>query len=204
MYTGIVEEIGIVERCSSTELTINAQLVLTDLAVKDSIAVDGICLTVINLDKHCFSVETMPETVRKTGLGYLKPGSQVNLERSLPATGRLGGHIVQGHVETCVQVLEVVDDGIGKMVTIELPEQFRPYVITKGFVALNGASLTVVEARQNTFSIALIPYTREHTNLGLLQPGSWLNLETDILGRYTVQFLQSGSSSSPYLASGLS
>ncbi|HEX3641880.1 MAG TPA: hypothetical protein VHV10_11365, partial [Ktedonobacteraceae bacterium] len=106
------------------------------------------------------------------------------------ANGRIGGHVVQGHVETCVTVLSIQEDGIGLSVEIELPVDLRPYIVSKGFVALNGVSLTVVEAKDDRFSIALIPYTREHTNLGQLQPGTKLNLETDILGRYIVQHLQ--------------
>jgi riboflavin synthase len=189
MYTGIIEEKGVVQTCSETGLVISARLVLADLAVKDSIAVDGICLTVIELGPDWFHVDTMPETLRRTTLGDLQPGSLVNLERSVPVQGRLGGHIVQGHIEASVSVLSIKEDGIGLDVEIELPSHLRPYVISKGFVALNGASLTVVEASEDRFSISLIPYTREQTNLGLIRPGTRLNLETDILGRYVVQLL---------------
>ena len=132
----------------------------------------------------------MPETLRCTNLGSLQLGAEVNLERSLAANGRIGGHVVQGHVEASVMVLSIQKDGIGLSVEIELPVHLRPYIVSKGFVALNGVSLTVVEVKDDWFSIALIPYTREHTNLGQLQPGTKLNLETDILGRYIVQHLQ--------------
>jgi riboflavin synthase len=117
-------------------------------------------------------------------------GTKVNLERSLAANGRIGGHIVQGHIEACVTVLSIQEDGIGQLVEIELPADLHPYIVSKGFIALNGASLTVVEAKDDRFSIALIPYTREHTNLGQLEPGTKLNLETDILGRYITRHLQ--------------
>jgi riboflavin synthase len=137
----------------------------------------------------------MPETIRRTRLSQLTVGSPVNLERSLLATARIGGHMVQGHIEAAVTVLSVQEDGIGVQVEITLPEPLRPYVVAKGFIALNGVSLTVVETFKDRFSIALIPYTREHTNLGQVQPGTLLNLETDILGRYVVQFLQAREAS---------
>jgi len=190
MYTGIIEEKGTVKHRSPTGLTIQADQVLEDLAVKDSVAVDGVCLTVAELGDSWFRVDTMPETLRCTNLGSLQLGAEVNLERSLAANGRIGGHVVQGHVEAGVTVLSIQKDGIGLSVEIELPVHLRPYIVSKGFVALNGVSLTVVEVKDDWFSIALIPYTREHTNLGQLQPGTKLNLETDILGRYIVQHLQ--------------
>lgn len=190
MYSGIIEEIGTVKHCSPTGLTIEANQVLGDLAIKDSIAVDGVCLTVTELGDSWFRVDTMPETLRRTNLGILPLGAKVNLERSLAANGRVGGHIVQGHVEACVTALSIQEDGIGQSVEIELPVDLRPYIVSKGFVALNGASLTVIEAKDDRFSIALIPYTREHTNLGQLKPGTKLNLETDILGRYIARHLQ--------------
>ncbi len=190
MYSGIIEEIGTVKHCNPTSLTVEANQVLDDLAVKDSIAVNGVCLTVTELGESWFHVDTMPETLRRTNLGSLPLGTKVNLERSLAANGRIGGHIVQGHVEACVTVLSIQEDGIGQLVEFELPIDLRPYIVSKGFIALNGASLTVVEAKDDRFSIALIPYTRDHTNLGQLEPGTKLNLETDILGRYIARHLQ--------------
>lgn len=190
MFTGIVEEQGTIRHCEPTALVIEADLVLQGVEVKDSIAVDGVCLTVTAQGDGWFRVETMPETLRCTALRCLQPGSSVNLERSLAANGRIGGHMVQGHVESAVAVLAVKPDGIGLCVEIELPQHLRPYIVAKGFVALNGISLTVVDVSHDRFSIALIPYTQEHTNLGRVQPGTLLNLETDILGRYVVQFLK--------------
>ncbi|HTK11778.1 MAG TPA: riboflavin synthase [Ktedonobacteraceae bacterium] len=190
MFSGIVEEQGIITSIEPTGLTIQASRVLEDAEIKDSIAVDGICLTVTEQGNGWFHVDTMPETIRRTRLQQLTIGSPVNLERSLLASARIGGHNVQGHVEAAVPVLSVKEDGIALQVEIALPEELRPYIVAKGFVALNGASLTVVAKTKESFSIALIPYTREHTNLGLVEPGTLLNLETDILGRYVVQFLQ--------------
>jgi len=190
MFAGIVEELGTLERIEPTELVIRAQCVLEGSGVKDSIAVDGTCLTVTGRGEDWFRVEMIPETLRRTRLGSLQAGDIVNLERSLTANGRIGGHIVQGHVEASVPVLSLREDGIAQYVEIALPEQLRPYVVSKGFIAINGVSLTVVENLHDRFSVALIPYTQEHTNLGRSQVGTLLNLETDILGRYVVQFLR--------------
>ncbi len=190
MFSGIVEEQGIITSIEPTGLTIHARHVLEGSEIKDSIAIDGVCLTVTEYGNSWFHVDTMPETLRRTRLGQLAIGAPVNLERSLLATARIGGHMVQGHVEAAVPVLSVKEDGIALQVEIALPEHLRPYVVSKGYVALNGASLTVVSTTKEHFSIALIPYTREHTNLGIIEPGTLLNLETDILGRYVVQFLQ--------------
>lgn len=190
MFTGIVEEVGTLKQLEPTGLVIQARSVLQDAAIKDSIAVDGICLTITEQGKDWFRVDTMPETQRRTRLASLQPGDKVNLERSLAANGRMGGHMVQGHVEASAAVLHLQEDGIGLNVEIELPQALRPFVIAKGFIAVNGVSLTVVESLPDRFSIALIPYTREHTNLGQLQVGTLLNLETDIIGRYVMQFFR--------------
>lgn len=190
MFTGIVEEIGTLLRVETHGLVIQARHILRDVAVKESVAVDGTCLTVTARGEDWFQVDTMPETLRCTRLGSLVPGDPVNLERSLAANGRIGGHMVQGHIEGTASVLALTPDGIGLSVEIELPAQLAPYVIAKGFIAINGVSLTVVARHPERFSIALIPYTREHTNLGQLQVGTLLNLETDMAGRYIVQTLQ--------------
>jgi riboflavin synthase len=190
MFSGIVEEIGVLTQIEPTGLVIKSHLVLQDGEVKESIAVDGICLTLTELGTDWFRVDTMPETLRRTRLGSLQVGAEVNLERSLAANGRIGGHMVQGHIEATASVLAIKEDGMAQYIEIELPDMLRPYVVSKGFIAINGVSLTVVECMQDRFSIALIPYTQQHTNLGRLQIGTLLNLETDIIGRYVVQFLQ--------------
>lgn len=190
MFTGIVEEIGTLLRTEEGGLVIRAGHILQDVAIKESIAVDGICLTVTARGENWFQVDTMPETLRCTRLGSLVPGDPVNLERSLAANGRIGGHMVQGHVEATASVLALTPDGIGLNVEIELPEPLVPFIIAKGFIALNGVSLTVVERFADRFSVALIPYTREHTNLGQLQVGTLLNLETDVMGRYVVNMVE--------------
>jgi riboflavin synthase len=198
VFTGIIEEIGVLQHVEPTGLVIQARLVLQGLTVKDSIAVDGICLTVTEQGEDWFRVDIMPETLRRTRLSALGVGDSVNLERSLAVNGRMGGHIVQGHVEATAQVLAVCPDGIGLDVEIERPEQLAPYIIAKGFITINGISLTVVNSLPGRFSISLIPYTREHTNLGQVQVGTVLNLETDIVGRYILQ------SSKPYVQNVLS
>jgi riboflavin synthase len=190
MFTGIVEEIGIITHIEPTGLTIQASKVLQGSEVKDSIAVDGICLTITEQGTGWFRVDTMPETQRRSRLGSLQAGDAVNLERSLAANGRIGGHMVQGHIEACAPVLSITPDGNGLAVEIALPAQLRPIVISKGFIAVNGVSLTVVESLPDRFSIALIPYTRAQTNLGHLQIGALVNLETDIVGRQVVHFLR--------------
>lgn len=190
MFTGIVEEVGKLQQIEPTGLVIQAHKVLQDIEIKDSIAVDGTCLTVTAMGEDWFRVDTMPETLRCTRFGALHAGDPVNLERSVAADGRIGGHIVQGHVEATAPVLSVVPDGMALQIEIVLPEALRPHVVSKGFIAVNGVSLTVVEARPDRFSFALIPYTQQHTNLGQLQAGMSVNLESDILGRYVVNFLR--------------
>lgn len=190
MFTGIVEEVGKLQQIEPNGLVIQAHNVLQDMNIKDSIAVDGACLTVTAMGKDWFRVDTMPETMRCTRFGAVQAGEPVNLERSVVADGRIGGHIVQGHVEATAAVLSVIADGIALQVGVTLPESLRPYVVPKGFIAVNGVSLTVVEIRADHFSFALIPYTQQHTNLGKLQVGAGVNLESDILGRYVVNFLR--------------
>jgi riboflavin synthase len=190
MFAGIVEEIGTLRQIEPTGLVIGAQLVLQGSEIKDSIAVDGTCLTITEFGEDWFRVDTVPETVQRTRFKSLQVGDVVNLERSLLANGRIGGHMVQGHIEATSAVLSVKEDGTAQDIEMELPEPLRPYIVSKGFIAVNGVSLTVVESKQDRFSVTLIPYTQEHTNLGRLRVGTLLNLETDILGRYVVQFLQ--------------
>ena len=189
MFTGIVEEIGTILQCEPTGLVIQAVHVLQGIETKDSIAVDGACLTVTGRGENWFRIDVMPETFRCTRLGSLQPGSHVNLECALLSGGRIGGHLVQGHVEATAHVLSNQEDGIAHMVEIELPDHLRPFVLPKGFIAVNGVSLTEIKRLQSSFSLALIPYTKQHTNLGEIQPGTLLNLETDIIGRYVVHLL---------------
>ncbi len=184
MFTGLVEEIGIVLRYAPPQLTIRADRVLEDLREGDSIAVNGACLTVIARQEGAFTVTLSPETIRRTNLGELRPGDPVNLERALPAHGRLGGHLVQGHVEGTGRIRAVEPDGEALRMWIEAPSELMPMIVPKGYIAVDGVSLTVIHVIPDAFSVMLIPYTQARTALSRKRPGDWVNLETDIVGRY--------------------
>lgn len=185
MFTGIVEEIGMIRSNAAGTLEIQARLVLAGTKVGDSIAVNGACLTVTGFFSDGFTVHAVPETLRKTNLGDLKPGDEVNLERALAVGDRLGGHIVQGHIEATGELASYSPDGADGLTALyRAPIALMRYVVPKGFIAVDGASLTVVDCSKDTFSVTLIPFTREHTNLARRHPGDRVNLETDIIARY--------------------
>lgn len=188
MFTGIIEEIGYVKRINqqsrSAQIEIKADKVLGDVAVGDSIAVNGVCLTVVTFDSQHFTADVMPETVSKTNLRELKPGSPVNLERALKLGGRLGGHIVQGHVDAVGTIVEKQILEIAIIYRIATEPELLQYVVPKGSVAIDGVSLTVVDVFQDSFTVSLIPHTAHETVLGEKKPGDRVNLESDIIGRY--------------------
>ncbi|MFY9323189.1 MAG: riboflavin synthase [Syntrophomonadaceae bacterium] len=188
MFTGIIEEIGYVKRINqqsrSAQIEIKADKVLGDVAVGDSIAVNGVCLTVVAFDSQHFTADVMPETVSKTNLRELKPGSPVNLERALKLGGRLGGHIVQGHVDAIGTIVEKQILEIAIIYRIATEPELLQYVVPKGSVAIDGISLTVVDVFQDSFTVSLIPHTAHETVLGEKKPGDRVNLESDIIGRY--------------------
>lgn len=188
MFTGIIEEIGYVKRINqqsrSAQIEIKADKVLGDVAVGDSIAVNGVCLTVVTFDSQHFTADVMPETVSKTNLRELKPGSPVNLERALQLGGRLGGHIVQGHVDAIGTIVEKQILEIAIIYRIATEPELLQYVVPKGSVAIDGVSLTVVDVFQDSFTVSLIPHTAHETVLGEKKPGDRVNLESDIIGRY--------------------
>jgi len=190
MFTGIVEEVGTVLTHDPPRLVVGARAVLSDLKVGDSIAVNGACLTVVHRDEEGFTVDVSPETRRRTNLGLLRPGDRVNLERAVPAGGRLGGHLVQGHVEATARILSVEPDGEAVNVRFSVPPGLSRYIVPKGFIAVDGVSLTVIDADNETFSVMLIPFTRQHTALGGKGPGDLVNIETDIIGRYIERLLK--------------
>jgi riboflavin synthase len=192
VFTGIIEEIGTVVEATGDALTIAARTVLSDLRVADSIAVNGVCLTVVARTAATFSVELMPETLRRTNLGDLRPGDGVNLERPVPVGGRLGGHIVQGHVDGTGPLLAKEPEGNALLVTIGLPPDLARYVVPKGFIAVDGVSLTVVEAAADRFTVALIPFTQAHITLPRQPIGYRANLEVDILAKYVERLLLAG------------
>ena len=184
MFTGIVEEVGRVVSVSDTGLTIRASAVVEDISVADSVSVNGACLTVTELRGTDFSVDTVPETLRRTNLGGLSVGDAVNLERSMKADGRFGGHIVQGHVDGVGKVASIFPEGNSHVFEFEGPDNVMRYVVEKGFIAVDGASLTVVNCDSRAFSIAVIPYTLENTVFSARAIGDAVNLEADIMAKY--------------------
>ncbi len=193
MFTGLVEEIGeclwLRQTSKATQLTLSAKRVSRDIHSGDSVAINGCCLTVTTHRKDHLTFDVLDETLRVTNLDKLRPGSQVNLERALAADGRLGGHFVQGHVDCTSGLLTVGERGTDLKLEFALPSRFARYVAYKGSVAVNGTSLTVAEISESSFAVWIIPHTRKHTNLGVLQAGDTVNLEFDILAKYAERLL---------------
>lgn len=189
MFTGIVEELGVVAKISDNAMTVQASKVTEDLKLGDSIAVNGTCLTAVNFSRTEFSVDLSPETMRRTSLGQLSEGSPVNLERALLASDRMGGHIVQGHVDGTGRVMSSRVDGDSIIFRIRVPKRLNPYIVEKGFIAVDGISLTVVKRGASSFTLAVIPYTLKNTNLASVSIGDRVNLEADILAKYVESLL---------------
>lgn len=187
MFTGIIETQGICSKIESkgTNKTFTIESPLgKELKIDQSLAHNGVCLTVESVADHFHTVTAIEETLRKTNLGQLKEGSLINLERCMPMNGRLDGHIVQGHVDgtaSCIHKSPL--EGSWEFV-FQFPEQHAPLVIEKGSICVNGISLTCFNVTQNTFTVAIIPYTFEHTNIKMLEPGALVNIEFDIVGKY--------------------
>ena len=192
MFTGIIEEIGKVTSVSSKRLVIAASRVLPGIELGYSISVNGACLTVTDFGVDSFSVGIMPETLKRTNLGLLRTGDGVNLERPLALGGELGGHLVQGHVDSTARVASVTWEGRAMMIGLEAPSEVMRYVVEKGFIAVDGISLTVVTRDARSFWISVIGYTQRHTNLGSRQVGEQVNLEVDIIAKYVEQLSQPG------------
>ncbi|QLK86303.1 riboflavin synthase [Staphylococcus sp. 17KM0847] len=188
MFTGIVEEIGTIQtikkRNPTTELTIQCKKILSDMHIGDSISVNGTCLTVVSFDDHSFTVQVILGTENKTYLGQLKTGTHVNLERALLATGRLGGHFVQGHVDDKGTILNIKTSQNEWVYTIKAPPKIMSQLIPQGAIAVDGVSLTVFHKGITTFDIHLIPETRKATILAHKQQGDPVHLETDMLFKY--------------------
>ena len=196
MFTGLVEEVGRVRSLRTAEeggdahLALSAEVVLGGTRVGDSILVNGACLTVDEIDAGGLVFYTMPETLRRTALGDLSEGSPVNLERAMEAGGRLGGHIVQGHVDGVGEVLDVRAEGDAEIWTFAAPDSVLRYAVEKGSVCIDGISLTVVSVEDGRFTVSILPHTRSHTNLGDLGVGSHVNLEADVVGKYVERLMQ--------------
>ena len=187
MFTGIVEEIGRVQSMAPNRLVLTARRVLEGTRSGDSIAVNGVCLTVTRMDAGSFSVEIMPETLRRTSMGNLRPGDPVNLERALRVGDRLGGHFVQGHVDGIGRILALTPEQEALLMRVSAPAGIMRYVVEKGFIAVDGVSLTVIARDAGSFTVSLVGYTREHTNLGMKRTGDPVNLEADIIAKYVEQ-----------------
>ena len=191
MFTGIVEEVGKITVLGTGTLTIQAKKVLEGLQIGDSIAVNGICLTVTGFDTASFGVDVMPETVRRTSFAALKKGSLVNLERALTLSSRLGGHIVSGHIDGVGRIVSLQDEGNAILLKTETSAQILHYIIEKGSVTLDGISLTVAAVDEHSFTVSLIPHTRAVTALKDKKTGDLLNIENDIIGKYVERFVTS-------------
>jgi riboflavin synthase len=184
MFTGIIEEVGIVRETSRDSLTFEGSKVFEETREGDSVAVNGVCLTVISLENHGFSVNVMPETLRCTNLGNLHYGDLVNMERALILGGRLGGHLVLGHIDDTGEVIDVTGEETANTVRILAPARLMPYMVNKGFIAVDGVSLTIVSLDDSSFAVSLVSYTIENTTLGKKRRGDIVNLEVDILAKY--------------------
>lgn len=188
MFTGIIEHVGVVAGQSQGRLRIMSEL-SSGLKEGDSVAVNGVCLTVVDRTERDFSADVSEETLRRTCLGELKKGDPVNLERALPATGRFDGHIVTGHVDGVGVIRRIEKREKETLIQIDLPGELMKYVVEKGSIAVDGISLTVAGLSGNAIYVAIIPYTLSHTTLAHKHPGSRVNIETDILGKYVYKFL---------------
>lgn len=195
MFTGIVEETGIVTAVDSNSLTVQGKVALEGTKIGDSIAVNGVCLTIINVNKEHFTVEIMPETKRLTNLGSLHTGDIVNLERAMPATGRFGGHFVQGHIDAVGKIESIENEGEALIISISTSKEIAGYLVKKGFIAVNGVSLTIVDCGHSQFIVSLVGFTRQATNLGKVRHGAPVNLEIDIIAKYIERFSQPNTES---------
>ena len=193
MFTGIIEEVGTVKQIqknpASAVITIAADTVLEQTKIGDSIAVNGVCLTVTDLKADSFTADVMHETLRRSSLGSVRTGSPVNLERAMSANGRFGGHIVAGHVDATGQIAGRKQDDNAIWIRVEAPPEVLRYVVEKGSVTIDGISLTVAVVTAHDFSVSVIPHTAEVTTLGSKKEGELVNLETDIIGKYVEKLL---------------
>ena len=189
MFTGIIEETGTVLDRQEYALTIGAATVMPGMRLGDSMAVNGTCLTVVAFDADRFRVDLAPETLRRTALGQLEKGSSVNLERPVAVGGRLGGHIVQGHIDATGRIASIRAEGDCFIFRLRAPKRFMPYIVEKGFIAVDGISLTVVDKRDTAFTLSVIPYTLQNTNLRTKSANDRVNLEVDILAKYVESLL---------------
>jgi riboflavin synthase len=190
MFTGIVVEMGQVAALYPDRLIVNADLVLKNIELGGSVAINGACLTVTAFDANSFTVGLSSETLQRTNLGMLQSGDPVNLERPLNLGGELGGHLVQGHVDGVGKLVSSIPASGSNIIRFEAPLEIIRYVVEKGFIAIDGVSLTVTAKTDNYFEVSVIDYTRDHTVLNRRKPGDVINLEVDIIAKYVEQLLK--------------
>jgi len=195
MFTGLIEEVGkvksLVNFSNGKKISIECKKVLEGIKIDDSISINGICLTVVEHNHDFFSAIAIEETLRKSNLGSLTPQSKVNLERAMLPTARLGGHLVQGHIDCTSKVIKIENEGAGKLIYLSLPNQYYNYIVEKGSICINGVSLTVAsKPNKESFSVAIIPHTWEVTTIGQLSIGSIVNLEFDIIAKYVENMIK--------------
>jgi len=191
LFTGIVEELGTVVSVIDSRLKIKADRVIKDLSLGDSVSVNGTCLTATSYTNKTFTVELSPETFRRTNFSSVEEGAILNLERALTANARLGGHIVQGHIDACGQISSIRQEGESIIVNIKAPKSLMRYIAEKGFIAIDGISLTIVKKFSSSFTVSVIPYTLENTTMKRHQLKDTVNLEVDILAKYVESLINS-------------
>jgi len=191
MFTGIVEEVGRVISVQPGKLTLSADKVLEGLELGGSVAVNGVCLTVTSITTTAFSVDVMPETVGRSNIGQLAVGEKVNLERALSLGGRMGGHLVQGHIDATGRIASLRPNGEAVIMKVEAPPEVMRYIVEKGFIAVDGVSLTVTAVDALSFDVSLVNFTRRTTILGERRVGDRVNLEADIIAKYVEKFNRS-------------
>ena len=190
MFTGIIEEVGKVSSTPAGSLVIAASEVVSGIKDGGSIAVNGVCLTVTSFTANSFSVDVMPETLKRTNLGLLSAGDKVNLERPVALGGQMGGHLVQGHVDDTGRVASVLWEGEATLIKFEASPEVVRFVVEKGFIAVDGISLTIASREANSFWVSVVDYTLQHSTLGNRQVGDLVNLEVDIIAKYVEQLSQ--------------
>jgi riboflavin synthase len=187
VFTGIVQEIGTIVSVTKDGLVINAGRALGGIQIGGSIAVNGVCLTVTRCDEKSFAADVMPETLKRTNLGTLHAGDRVNLERPLVFNGEIGGHLVQGHIDDTGKVVQIAREGEAVLMRFETQPEVMRYIVPKGFIAVDGISLTVTTKDAGTFGVSIVGYTLTHTILADKKPGDVVNLEVDIIGKYVAE-----------------
>jgi len=194
MFTGLIEEIGtiksVLQKGYARRFSIQANAIFSDLKIDDSVAINGCCQTVVKIQNNVFEVEAVEETLRKTTLGSFLSGQKVNLERAVRLQDRLGGHLVQGHIDCFGTITKIKQETLGILISISYPSEFRKYIATTGSVCIDGVSLTVAKDEESSFTVSIIPHTWSKTILSNLQTGSKVNLEFDIIGKYIEKMLR--------------